>query len=425
MIAVIHPGRSEGAPVSIPGSKSMSHRALIAAALSAQDTVITGLVENKDTEATMRCLAHLGTSFEPQDDGHLLVHGIGKAFSYDGAVIDCGESGSTLRFLIPLFSLTEEAVTFTGHGKLMSRPQTVYEELFEKQGLQFEAAEDTLSIKGALKPDDYVVRGDISSQFISGLLFALPLRNGDSSITVLPPYESKSYVGLTMDVLEKAGIRFEETDATIHIPGNQTYQASALHVEGDDSQAAFFAVLALTSQKPVVVHNMAQESRQGDHVIVFLIERAGGQSIPMEGGYTFLPGKVKAFTADLADCPDLGPVLFALAAVAEGTSVFTHCGRLRIKESDRIAAMKEELGKLGILVQEDGDTVTIEGVPNIKGGVALDGHNDHRIVMALSVLAVRAEQPITISGAEAITKSYPNFFEDLRIAGAEVTYGSQ
>ena len=425
MIAVIHPGRSEGAPVSIPGSKSMSHRALIAAALSAQDTVITGLVENRDTEATMRCLSHLGASFEPQDDGHLLVHGIGKAFSYDGAVIDCGESGSTLRFLIPLFSLTEEAVTFTGHGKLMSRPQTVYEELFEKQGLQFEAAEDTLSIKGALKPDDYVVRGDISSQFISGLLFALPLRNRDSSITVLPPYESKSYVGLTMDVLEKAGIRFEETDATIHIPGNQTYQASALHVEGDDSQAAFFAVLALTSQKPVAVQNMAHESRQGDHVIVSLIERAGGQSIPMEGGYTFLPGKVKAFTADLADCPDLGPVLFALAAVAEGTSVFTHCGRLRIKESDRIAAMKEELGKLGVLVQEDGDTVTIEGVPNIKGGVALDGHNDHRIVMALSVLAVRAEQPITISGAEAITKSYPNFFEDLRIAGAEVTYGSQ
>ena len=159
MIAVIHPGRSEGAPVSIPGSKSMSHRALIAAALSVQDTVITGLVKNKDTEATMRCLAHLGASFEPQDDGHLLVHGIGTAFSFDGSVIDCGESGSTLRFLIPLFSLTEEAVTFTGHGKLMSRPQTVYEELFEKQGLQFEAAEDTLSIKGALKPDDYIVRG--------------------------------------------------------------------------------------------------------------------------------------------------------------------------------------------------------------------------------------------------------------------------
>ena len=424
MIAVIHPGRAEGSPVSIPGSKSMSHRALIAAALSDQDTVITGLVENKDTEATMRCLAHLGASFEAQDDGRMLVHGIGNRFSYDGAVIDCGESGSTLRFLIPLFSLTNETVTFTGHGKLMSRPQTVYEELFRKQGLHFETTEDTLTIRGALKPDACTVRGDISSQFISGLLFALPLLKGDSNITVLPPYESRSYVGLTMDVLEKAGITFEETGDTIYIPGNQNYRADTLHVEGDDSQAAFFAVLALTGQKPVIVKNMAHESRQGDHVIISLIEQAGGTAEPMEGGYAFLPGSVKAFTADLADCPDLGPVLFALAAIAEGTSVFTHCGRLRIKESNRIAAMKEELGKLGVSVQEDGDTVTIEGVPVIRGGVTLDGHNDHRIVMALSVLAVRAEEPVTIHGAEAITKSYPNFFEDLRIAGAEVTYGS-
>ena len=424
MIARIQPGRTEGTPVSIPGSKSMSHRALIAAALSAGDTVITGLVENQDTEATMRCLSHLGAGFEQQADGSLLVHGIGTAFSFDGSVIDCGESGSTLRFLIPLFSLTDAEVTFTGHGKLMSRPQTVYEELFEKQGLEFRTADETLTIKGALKPDDYVVRGDISSQFISGLLFALPLLDGDSTVTVLPPYESRSYVGLTLDVLERAGIRFEEDGDTIRIPGNQTYQASVLNVEGDDSQAAFFAVLSLTSQKPVAVKNMAHDSRQGDHVIVSLIEAANGQSIPVDGGYTFLPGTVKAFTADLADCPDLGPVLFALAAIAEGTSVFTHCGRLRIKESDRIAAMKEELGKLGVNVQEDGDTVTIEGVPSVKGGVTLDGHNDHRIVMALSVLAVRAEEPVTIRGAEAVNKSYPDFFEDLRIAGAEVTYGS-
>ena len=169
---------------------------------------------------------------------------------------------------------------------------------------------------------------------------------------------------------------------------------------------------------------MRQESRQGDHVIVSLIEQAGGRSIPIEGGYRFEPGPRKVFTADLADCPDLGPILFALAAGTEGTSVFTHCARLRIKESDRILAMQEELAKLGIPLEEDGDTVRIKGTSSLKGGVVLDGHNDHRIVMALSVLAVSAQEPVTIHGAEAVNKSYPEFFTDLRTAGAEVTYES-
>ena len=425
MIAVIQPGRTAGSPVQIPGSKSLSHRALIAAALSQGDTKICGLVENNDTKATMNCLVHLGASFEHTEDG-LLIHGIGTGLSYDGSRIDCGESGSTLRFLIPLFSLTDQEVCFTGHGKLMSRPQTVYEELFRKQGLRFEQDAEFLRIRGSLRPDAFVVRGDISSQFISGLLTALPLLNGASSITVLPPYESRSYVGLTMDVLENAGIRFKETGDTILVPGNQHYHcAASLQVEGDDSQGAFFAVLAMTSQLPISVSGMRKESRQGDHVIVSLIEQAGGHSIPTDTGYRFEPGVVTAFAADLADCPDLGPVLFALAGCAEGTSVFTHCGRLRIKESDRIAAMKEELAKLGIALQEDGDTVRITGSETIRGGVTLDGHNDHRIVMALSVLAVRAENAVRITGAEAVNKSYPDFFEDLRKAGAEVSYGPE
>ena len=424
MIAVIKPSLRESKPVRIPGSKSMSHRALIAAALSEKDTVIRGLVENNDTAATMHCLAQLGASFEPLSDGSLFVHSIGHRAHYSRQIVDCGESGSTLRFLIPLFSLCGKEVVFTGHGKLMSRPQNVYKELFEAQGLLFRQEGDFLHIRGPLKPGRVTVRGDISSQFISGLLFALPLLNGDSELIVLPPFESRSYVGLTMDVLENAGIRFAEAGDTIRIPGGQTYACPPYSVEGDDSQAAFFAVLALLGQRPVTVTNMRQESRQGDHVIVSLIEQAGGRSVPIEGGYRFEPGSRKPFTADLADCPDLGPVLFALAAGTEGTSVFTHCARLKIKESDRIRAMQEELAKLGILLEEDGDTVRITGASSVKGGAVLDGHNDHRIVMALSVLAAAADAPVTIQGAEAVNKSYPEFFADLRTAGAEVIYES-
>ena len=423
MKVTVGPCSHSGQPVRIPGSKSISHRTLIAAALSKEPAVISGLVENNDTEATIRCLKQLGASFVHNDDGTLTVTGIGDCFHYDGNPVDCGESGSTLRFLIPIFSLCGQKVIFTGHGKLMQRPQTVYEELFRSQSLLFKQDADILTIQGPLHAGHFHIPGNISSQFISGLLFALPLLNEDSVLEILEPYESGSYVGLTEDILEQAGIRFIDEGNRITIFGRQTYHCPSLTVDGDDSQAAFFAGLALTGRLPVTVQGMRHESRQGDHVIVELIERAGGHSIPMENGFCFEPDQYHGFNADLADCPDLGPILFALAAGAEGTSTFYHCGRLRIKESDRIEAMKEELSKLGIRLIEQGETVSIEGNPVIEGGVELDGHNDHRIVMALAVLAVKAKRPVIINGAEAVRKSYPAFFDDLKTAGAEVTYG--
>ncbi len=424
MKAVIYPGRSAGKPIRIPGSKSISHRALIAASLAAGNSQIYGLVENKDTEATMRCLRCLGADFEHTADGSLLVHGTAGILSYNGESADCGESGSTLRFLIPLFGLCEDPVVLKGHGKLMERPQSVYEELFLNQGLLFQKDGDKLMVQGPLRPDTFPVRGNVSSQFISGLLFALPLMEGDSVIHILPPYESRSYVGLTEDVLEGSGIILQEEGNLIRVAGNQLYESRTFQVGGDDSQAAFFAVYALLSGMPVTVLGIPHDSRQGDHVIVSLIEQAGGKSIPIDGGYRFEPGDLKPICADLADCPDLGPVLFALASRIDGTSVFTNCARLRIKESDRIAAMKEELTKLGAELTETRDTVTIKGQTSMRGGITLSGHNDHRIVMALSLLGSSAEEPIVIEGAEAVSKSYPEFFRDLSDAGAEVDYGS-
>ncbi|MBO7703810.1 MAG: 3-phosphoshikimate 1-carboxyvinyltransferase [Solobacterium sp.] len=422
MKAVITPGRSEGSAVRIPSSKSLSHRALIAASLAKGESEIRNLVENNDTEATMNCLKQLGAEFTKTEDGVLHVKGTNGVSDYTGELLDCGESGSTLRFLIPLFSLTGKEVRFTGHGKLMSRPQSVYEELFRERGLRFEQEGEILRIKGALPSGSYRVKGDISSQFISGLLFALPLLDGASTITVIPPYESRSYVGLTEDVLALSGIHVKDALNKIRLLGYDQYQPIHTVIDGDDSQGAFFAVLALVSGMPLTVEGMRHESRQGDHVIIRLIEAAGGRSIPVEGGYRFEPGKtIKPFEADLSDCPDLGPVLFALAAMGEGTSTFRNCARLRIKESDRIACMKEELEKLGAVLEEYGDTVLVTGSETIRGNVTLSGHNDHRIVMALSVLACAAEGPVTIEGAEAVAKSYPDFFKDFEKAGGKVT----
>lgn len=414
----ITPGFLRESSVRIPSSKSLSHRALITAALADGTSCITDLVENDDTAATKNCLEKLGARFET--NGNVTaVYGIGSPDGYDGSVIDCGESGSTLRFLIPLFSLTGKEAVFTGHGKLMERPQNVYRELFEKQGLIFRQEGSFLKVKGALRPGRYAVQGSVSSQFISGLLFALPLLREDSLIAVIPPYESRSYVSLTEDALARAGIVTEENGSEITVRGRQVYTPFCTQIEGDDSQAAFFACLAMIGQKKIHVKGMSRFSRQGDRQILSIIRNAGGTVEEKEDGYLFAPHELKAFTADLADCPDLGPVLFALAARCRGTSVFLNTQRLRIKESDRIACMEEELRKMGCLIESDDSTVTVTGVTSVRGAV-VDSHNDHRIAMALAVLAESADSPVVITNSEAVRKSYPAFFEDMASLGVKV-----
>lgn len=410
----------EDAQVSIPSSKSLSHRALICAGLADGESVILHPALNKDTEATMRAMTCLGASFENQD-GNIVVHGVNGKPVYNHQKADCGESGSTLRFLIPVAALLKDEVVFTGHGRLMQRPQSVYEDLFHKAGLLFTKKEDGLHVRGPLQAGRYSVRGDVSSQFISGLLFALPLCKDDSIIRIQPPFESSSYVNLTLNALLKAGVSVQKGDLVYMIPGSQSYHPIHEKIEGDDSQMAFFAELALIQNRPVKVVNMSHESQQGDHVIIDLVRKLGGSVTEIEDGYCFEGDRLHGTTIDLADCPDLGPALFALASQCEGETVFTHCERLRIKESDRIAAMEEEMTKLGCDIHSDKDTVTVKGKTQIKGNVVLNGHNDHRIVMALSMLATLGND-VVITDAQAVSKSYPEFFQDLSGIGIQVNY---
>lgn len=413
---ISHSNVKEGAFISLPSSKSLSHRALITAALATGVSKIDGVAISKDIEATMRAMSALGASFTVNGNT-ITAKGAGSLLKSDG-VVDCGESGSTLRFLIPLFALLEKETVFTGHGKLMERPQSVYEELFEKQSLQFEKDGSFLKLKGPLHGGYFSLPGDVSSQFFSGLLFALPLCKEDSVIEILAPFESSSYVNLTIEALRKAGVQATLKDNILHIPGNQTYHSFETTVEGDDSQMAFYAEMALIHQTEVEVGNVSHDSMQGDHIIIDFACQSGAKVIETEKGYLFAGGHGKAITADLSNCPDLGPALFALATQLEGTSIFTGCGRLRIKESDRIACMEEELRKLGCDISSKGDQVTVKGKTELNRNVILHGHNDHRIVMALAVLASISDGCI-IEDGQAVSKSYPHFFDDFRACGME------
>jgi 3-phosphoshikimate 1-carboxyvinyltransferase len=415
MNKVIVPGKIQPAEIVLPSSKSLSHRALITASLAHGDSLIHGLAENNDTKATMRVMEKAGASFEAQGND-LIVHGM-REMDYDGSLLDCGESGSTLRFLIPLFSLSHQEAVFTGHGKLMERPQNVYEDIYQKQGRLFEIKDGMLHLRGPLQSGQYILRGDVSSQFISGLLFALPLLKGDSTIEVLPPFESSSYVGLTLDALKRSGIVVHQEGLVYTIPGSQTYHPIDCTVEGDDSQMAFFAEEALIQNTPVQVLNVRHDSKQGDHVIVEIVKKLGGEVQEIPDGYRFTGNTLHGTTVDLADCPDLGPALFALATQCEGTTTFINAGRLRMKESDRIACMEEELRKMDCDISSVQGTVTVHGPAKIRGGVTVQGHNDHRIVMALAVLASIADGPVVIEGSEAVNKSYPEFFTDLAKTG--------
>lgn len=417
-------GELTDADVTIPASKSLAHRALICASLHDGVSHIQNLVINKDTEATIRLLKTLGATFDFQGND-VTVHGIHDFSHFTGEVLDCGESGSTLRFLIPVFGLLDQEVTFTGHGRLMERPLTIYEEIFHKQGLLFGKEGNFLRIKGPLKGDKFKIAGNVSSQFVSGLLFSLCLAENASEIEIIPPYESRSYVLMTEDVLSSAGIGgTNDKWYDIFIPGKQKYQSINMRIDGDDSQAAFFACLASIRNVPVTVHDMSKNSSQGDHVIVDLLKEMGMEVIENEDGYTFIPHTLSPKVIDLADCPDLGPALFALATTIQGTTTFINAHRLRLKESDRIECMEEELRKLGCNISSTQDTVTVKGGSPIRSNVVLNGHNDHRIVMALSIL-VSSTDGSTITDAEAIQKSYPEFFEDLKKCHVEVRSNDQ
>ena len=405
MRARITPAKIDSGNITIPPSKSLAHRAIICACLAPGRSVISNIDYSVDIRATIEGMRHLGASIK-EDKDTLFIDGI-ETFQYDGDVVNCHESGSTLRFFLPLFSLTGKRATFSGSKRLIERPQNVYEMLFQEQGIDFVRTYPNIIIDGRLKPGELTLKGNVSSQFITGLLFALPLLEADSKIHIEPPFESRSYVDLTIQMLKRFQIIVEYEDAyTLAIKGNQQYQPTDVLVEGDYSQLVFWASLGVLNHS-VETHGLDLHSLQGDKKTIDIFQSMNAGIKVLDDGYQFCPGTLNGTVIDLNDCPDLGPMLFALATQANGKTTFQNAGRLRIKESDRIEAMETELKKLGCSISSTFGTVTITGPVKLQGNVTLHGHNDHRIVMALSILATIADEPITIDDAQAISKSYP------------------
>ena len=386
MTVTIFPSVPAGS-VAAPPSKSMAHRLLICAGQTIGETVVRGVAPSEDIQATMDCLRalHVDCAYR---GGDVTVTGYTPHCGAEGAVLNCRESGSTLRFFLPM-CLSGFPVTFTGSERLLARPLDVYEGICRRQGIMFERGASALRVRGQLAPGEFRLPGDVSSQFVSGLLFALPLLRGDSLIRLRPPVESRSYIDMTMAALRSFGVETRWLDReTIAVPGQQCYAwRSDVRVEGDWSNAAFFLALG------VPVTGLDPDSLQGDRVCAQYFDalRRGAAAL------------------DISDCPDLGPVLFAFAAAHRGGS-FTGTRRLRMKESDRGWAMYEELRKFGVDMRVEENTITV-GHGLHAPAEMLDGHNDHRIVMALAVLCTLTGG--TITGAEAVSKSFPDFFERL------------
>ena len=422
MNITIKSSRTVGGNIAAPPSKSMAHRVVLCAALAKGTSHLHPLAFSKDISATLGAAARLCARVTTGEND-AVVEGLGRFLPVD-APVDCCESGSTLRFLIPLAGLTGQGVTFTGRGRLMERPQSVYKTLYQQQGLRFEQGADRLTVEGALTPGEYELAGNVSSQFISGLLFALPLLDGDSTLHLIPPVESRSYIDMTRAVQAAFGVTSRWLDGnTLALPGRQHYHPCDHAVEGDYSQAAFPTVLGAVCGG-VTVTGLSPDTLQGDAVILDLLHRCGAQFTREGDTVTFAKAPLHGVDIDLADCPDLGPVLMVLGLLCEGTTVIRNAERLRLKESDRIAAMEAELRACGGVLESEGGTITVHGCAehlHAPEGI-LHGHNDHRVVMSLAVLSAAAGLPLTVDDAEAIQKSWPNFFAAIRPLGVEVEY---
>lgn len=416
----IYPSKCSG-EIKIPSSKSMGHRAIICASLANGKSIISNLDYSDDILATIDGMRKLGANIQCEKD-RLIIEGIENFDSLKDKIIDCNESGSTLRFFIPIFSLTGDKISFTGRNRLLKRPQKIYEEIFKEQNLYYFQDEDKIEIKGKLKAKEYFIDGNISSQFISGLLFTLPLLEENSIININPPFESASYIDLTMEVLKEFGITINKvTPLKFEIQGGQKYIAKDYKVEGDFSQLAFFAVLGALNNDLKCI-GVKHNSKQGDKAIIDILKKSGVKIEEIEEGYLIHKGKIKDCEIDLGDCPDLGPILNVLAMYGEGEFKIFNAGRLRLKESDRISAMEEELKKLGVEIKTTEDEIKILGKRNYLGDVEVFGHKDHRIVMSLAIAGTMLEKPIIIDGAEAVEKSYPKFFQDLESLNIKVEY---
>ena len=401
----ITPKKLSGA-VTPPPSKSQAHRLLIAAALAEGTSTLHNIARSQDIEATLRCVTALGGSWTEASPGTLTVTGIGGRRFSGGELprLDCGESGSTLRFFIPIALAVAGGGIFTGHGRLMERPQGPYFQLFDKKGIFYEQKDGVLTVRGALTPGEYVLPGNVSSQFFTGLLFALPLLDGVSAVVSSTEIESLAYITMTLEAMRQAGVPVAER------PGLRSFEVlhAAYHpfaatVEADWSQAAFWYAANFLDSR-VEIRDLNPDSGQGDKVVsefYWQLARPGDAEI------------------DVSGCPDLLPPLAVMAAVRSGTTRFVNAARLRIKESDRLSTITAAMTALGAEVHEEPDRLIIVGKPSLPGGT-VDCANDHRIAMMVAIAATGCTGPVTVLGAECVQKSYPDFWEVYKTLGGDI-----
>lgn len=420
----LSPGRLSGR-VAAPPSKSAAHRAILCAALAALsspgegESVLSPLDLSDDIRATLGAVRALGVQAQLAD-GVCTVKAGERAPG--GVSLDCGESGSTLRFLIPIAAALGVSAVFTGRGRLPSRPIGLYAELLPQHGVACRTEGGLpFAVEGQLTPGVFALPGNVSSQFITGLLLALPLLAGNSEIVLTTPLESAAYVEMTVQAMADFGVSVVRTKGGWRVPGGQRYRPRTHTVEGDWSQAAFFLAAGALGGD-VTVTGLRPDSLQGDKAIAELLARGGARLSWEDGALRCTAGDWRGIEIDASQIPDLVPILAAAFSLAEGTTVISHAERLRIKESDRLASMAQGLSALGARVRETPDGLVLTGVSALAGGRA-EGANDHRVVMALSVAALRAEGPCTVTDAGSIRKSYPGFFNDYQALGG-LAHGS-
>lgn len=400
MLVEIKPSKLKGT-VKAPPSKSMAHRLLICAGIAEGESKIKNVAYSQDVLATLDCLEALGAAVEKNGDTVYITGADIKSFC--GGVFPCRESGSTLRFFLPLAMLGKGESLFIGSGRLMERPMEIYEALSREKGISYEKSGDGIRVSGILKGGSFSLRGDVSSQFVTGLLFALPLAEEDSTVTLTGKTESIAYIDMTVAALEKFGVNIKkENDNSYYIKGNQKYLPQKLTVEGDYSNGAFLDAFNLIGGE-LEVEGLAEESIQGDRV------------------YKDYFGKLKEgfCQLDVSQCPDLAPVLMTLASAFHGAQL-TGTRRLKIKESDRGEVMKAELSKFGSVIETKENEINVFKSNLHTPEETLCSHNDHRVVMSLSVLC--SLYGGKIQGAESVNKSYPDFFDVMRKTGMEVEF---
>ena len=435
MLARITPSPLKGTVPAI-ASKSMAHRLIICAALANGETHVTCNTTCADIEATVRCLTALGARIETVEDG-FQVHPTMKSVEFGllkalaGGTLDCGESGSTLRFMLPVACALGADATFVGQGRLGTRPLSPLSDEIIAAGCDLQGLGGfPLKTSGRMRPGTFVLPGNVSSQYISGLLLAAPLLAQPSCVQVTGLIESRPYINLTIQAMKAFGVevnveripaRDGQPEVTNFRVSSGSYRTpGSVAVEGDWSNAAFWLCAGAIGTDPITVEGVSLSSAQGDRNVLAALSRFGARIVRSTNAATVQSDKLAGFEMSAHDIPDLVPVISAVASLAQGRTFIRDCARLRIKESDRLATTTRELTALGAQVRIAGDDLIIKGVDAFTGG-EVDSHNDHRIAMMAAIAASRATGEVVIHGAEAVNKSYPDFFDHYRLLGGKVT----